>query len=440
MDESEIKGLVETGEGYTLDFKESLPNDLGRHLCAFTNASGGKIIIGVRDNGTPSGYSPNNADEARINSYARNLDPPTRVRVERVGPFAVIHIPEGPDKPYSSGGNFYLRIGSMSQQLRRDEIREFFQKERLLRFDEKPNTSFDFRSDFDQSLFKQYLSRAGITPLPDQKDTLRNLDLLDGPYLRNAGVLLFTPSVTRFFTSATLLCVLYQGNDKVTILDRKEFRGDLLSNHENALTYIRSKLNTNLIIKAERTNKLELPEEALREALVNALAHRDYFSPGHVQVDIYLDRVDISNPGGLVSGLPRKELGKRSMPRNPLLMDLLQRIDKVERAGSGIKRIRDAMKKIGLKPRFDINEGFFSVVFPRSTQTAPESSQKGSQKSSQKILDLIQNNPGITIEELASKIGISDRAVKKQLSILKARGSLKRIGPDRGGHWEIVQE
>jgi ATP-dependent DNA helicase RecG len=447
MNENDLRGLIATGEGYTLEFKESLPDDLGKHLCAFSNASGGKIILGVGDDGTPSGYAFTNADDARINSYARNLDPLVRIWVERVGPFVVIHVSEGENKPHSSSGKFYLRIGSTSQQLTRDQIREFFHKEGLVRFDEKPNTVFDLRRDFDKNLFKQYLSRAAITPLPNEKDTMRNLDLLDGPYMRNAGVLLFTSRVTRFFISATVLCVLYQGNDKVTILDRKEFNADLLSNIEGAFTYLCSKLNTNLIIKADRTNRLELPEEALREALVNAMAHRDYFSTAHVQVDIYLDRVDISNPGGLVSGLPRKDFGKRSMPRNPLLMDLLQRIDKVEWAGSGIRRIRDAMKDYGLKPKFDLSEGFFSVVFPRAVQTPQATPQVTPQVTpqasltplEQEILAQIKADAKISRQGLAKKLGIQPDTVKEYLEKLKEKGAIARVGKTSGGHWEVAK-
>ena len=421
MHKEELLGLIETGEGYTLDFKEALPSDLGRHICAFANASGGRIIRGVRDDGSASSYRLSNADEAKINSTARNLEPSIRVSVERVDDFAVIHIPEGENKPYSSAGQFYLRIGSTSQQLRRDEIREFFRRERLLMFDEKPNMEFDFKNDFYRLKFKDYLAKAGITPLQEEMDTLRNLNLLDGGHMKNAGVLFFTQRITKFFMSATVVCALYEGTDKHQIIDMKEFNADILSNFENALEYIRSKLNTNFIIKMERTNRLELPKEALREALINAIVHRDYFSNGHVQVDIYIDRVDISNPGGLVSGLARKDFGKRSMPRNPLLMDLFLRIDKVEKVGSGIGRIRKAMTEYGLKAKFDINEGWFSVVFPRtaqkiSTGTIPQATLlKPHSESTKAVLKLYQNypetilkilggiseNPRITVPELA---------------------------------------
>src|SRR3989338_2543933 len=434
MNKEELRGLIETGEGYTLDFKEGIPSDLGRHICAFANASGGRIILGVRDDGSACGYKLRKADEAKINTTARNLEPSVRVSVERVGDFAVIHIPEGENKPHSSAGQFYLRIGSTSQQLKRDEIRGFFQRERLVRFDEKPNMEIDFGHDFYRLKFKDYLAKAGITPLKDEADTLRNLDLLDGGHMKNAGVLLFTHRIAKFFMGATVVCALYEGTDKHQIIDMKEFNADILSNFENALEYIRSKLNTNFIIKMERTNRLELPEEALREALINAIVHRDYFSTGHIQVDIYLDRVEINNPGGLVKGLSRKDFGKVSLTRNPLIMDLMLRIDKVEMVGTGIKRIRNAMKKYGLKVKFESN-GFFNVMFQRIV-TQEEVGEKvgvkfgeGSEKSSEKIMELIEKDTTISGARIAEIVGISQRAVEKQIAELKKKKLLKRVGP-----------
>ncbi len=441
MNRKEILNLINIGEGYTLDFKEAIPSDLGKLICAFANASGGRIILGVRDNGTILGHKLTNSDEAKINSIARNIEPSASISIEKVDEFVVIHVPEGKDKPYSSGGHFYMRTGSISQQLRRNEIREFFMKERIVRFDEKPNKDFDLEKDFYREGFKSYISKAGITPLANEKDMLRNLDLFDGEYMKNAGVLFFTSRITKFFLGATIVCALYQGTTKQQILDRKEFDADLISNYENAFTYLRSKLNTKFIIKKERTEQLELPEEALREALINAVVHRDYFSSGHVQVDIYNDRVDISNPGGLVSGLRKEDLGRRSMPRNPLLMDLFLRIDRVEKIGSGIGRITKAMAEYGLPVDFDADENWFSVVFHRKKDTPQKTPQKTPQitELERRILDEIERKPGISRNEIADALKLSPETIKEYIEKLKDKGVLRRIGPDKGGYWEVLK-
>lgn len=330
-------------------------------------------------------------------------------------------------------GQFFLRIGANCQQLSRDEIREFFQKENLILFDSQQNTDFDLDKDFDKYKFKSFLGLAKITDNLNKKEILRNLFLLDGEYLKNAGVLFFCRRVTKFFMGAIITCVLYQGTNKTNILDKKEFNADILSNYNNALLYTISKLNTNYIIKRERTENLELPEEALREAIINSIVHRDYFSAGHIQIDIFLDRVEISNPGGLVKGLSKKDFGKVSLPRNPLIMDLMLRVNKVEKIGSGIRRIIDTMKEYGLNVKFQ-STGFFTVIFQRPQITVPR------EKTREKILSLIKNNPSITTGELAQEAGVGVKGVEWQLKKLKDENIIARIGPDKGGHWEVRKE
>jgi len=131
--------------------------------------------------------------------------------------------------------------------------------------------------------------------------------------------------------------------------------------------YLHSHLNTEYIIGSTREQKLELPEQALREALINALAHRDYRSTASVQIYIFSDRIEIVNPGGLVGGLVLKDLGKRSAPRNPLLFGILYRMKLVEHVGSGIKRITEALADDDLQPPvLDIDDNWFSISFIKS--------------------------------------------------------------------------
>ena len=469
MKKEELLELIKTGEGLTLEFKENIGSNLGREICAFANSRGGKVILGVKDDGGLIGVKITNSLKSQIQSSARNIDPVFSVEIEDIGNILVINIPEGDKKPYSANGQFFLRIGANCQQLSRDEIREFFQKENLILFDNQQNISFDLDKDFDEFKFKSFLELAKITDNLNKKEILRNLFLLDGEHLKNAGVLFFCHRVTKFFMGATVTCVLYQGMNKTNILDKKEFNADILSNYNNALLYTISKLNTNYIIKRERTEKLELPEEALREAIVNAIIHRDYFSTGHVQIDIYLDRVEISNPGGLVKGLSEKDFGKVSLPRNPLIMDLMLRVNKVEKVGSGIGRIRDSMRDYGLSVEFK-STGFFTVMFKRPL--TPQKLPRNYPETTQKIVETISGNIDlpkkelgvklgeklgvklgeneadilrkivennlITSVELSKKIGVSTTAIENNIAKLKKKGLLKRVGPDKGGYWEII--
>ncbi|MBU4479782.1 MAG: putative DNA binding domain-containing protein [Candidatus Omnitrophica bacterium] len=126
--------------------------------------------------------------------------------------------------------------------------------------------------------------------------------------------------------------------------------------------------------------------------------------------------------------------GKKSVLRNPILADLLNRVEYIEKMGTGIRKIRDLMKQAGLSPvEFEFTS-FVTAIFRRPGQIVV---QKSSQKSSQKILVLIRQNSGVTIDELAASLQLTDRAIKKNLSQMKKTGLLKRIGPDKGGHWEV---
>lgn len=168
-------------------------------------------------------------------------------------------------------------------------------------------------------------------------------------------------------------------------------------------------------------------------------------------MEIYDDRVEIINPGGLPKGLSKKAFGHISIRRNEIIADLFFRMDKVERVGMGIKKMKEAMNAAGLREPIFEPDSFFRAVFFRSPDfalkdTKPSSVKKfgekfgeGSVKSSVKLLAFLAENTTATAGEAAAVLGISKRAVEKNLAALKAKGLLKRIGPDKGGHWEVVK-
>jgi ATP-dependent DNA helicase RecG len=185
----------------------------------------------------------------------------------------------------------------------------------------------------------------------DHLTTLKNLHLVKDGRMTHFGAWLLCDDITRCALRAGVTCALFRGTTKVHILDRRDFTGDLYSIYEDCMAYMQSRLNTALIPHARgRDERLELPEEALREALVNDIAHRDYRSTANVQVHIYHDRLEIVTPGGLPAGMHEKDLGVKSIPRNPLLFGIFYRMDMVEQIGSGIKRIRYACKGYGVSP------------------------------------------------------------------------------------------
>jgi ATP-dependent DNA helicase RecG len=242
--------------------------------------------------------------------------------------------------------------------------------------------------------------------------------------------------------------VLYQGFDKYKVLDRKEYDADIYSNFTDAINYLKSKLNTEYIIKGgPREERLELPEEALREAILNAIAHRDYYSTGNIQVGIYKDRVEIDNPGGLVGKMKVEELFGRSLPRNPLLFGLMQRMNLVEKIGSGLMRIQNAMKEYDLPGiEFEADSNWFKIIFKRSKaniaekdkdNTREKNREKTREKTREKILNLIREKPEITTKELIEATGLTRRGVEWNLDKLKEEGIIERKGSKKSGYWEI---
>ena len=363
MKYEEVLDIVTTGEGYTIELKESLTASMARDICAFANSSGGKIILGVKDDGEIVGFTLKNSGASKIQNIARNMSPPFNVQVEQVENLVVVYVPEGKDKPYTVNGHFYMRYGANSQKLSRDEIRDLFQRENLISFErQKP---LDFKdADFSDEVFQEFRKNAGLDESLSKEHILDNLNLLTDGALNNAGVLFFSKNAKRYHPTAIISCFLYADTEQVNIIDTKEFTEDLISNLNNAYKYLLSKLNTAIIIEGglKHKTKLELPEEALREAIINALIHRDYLFPANVQINISPDKVEIINPGKLL--FPIEELGKRNVLRNPILVDLAHRLGLVEKAGSGIKRIQRLAKEENVTVDFKTGI-FFDVVFHR---------------------------------------------------------------------------
>ena len=434
MNRKGLNFVLQEGEGQYIEFKESF-NNLEKEIVAFANASGGKVFLGVSDKNKVVGIKITNKLKSQIQDIARNCDPNIFIEIEEFENILVVNVLEGKDKPYSCSSGFYLRAGPNSQKMKRDEIIEFSKKEGKIKFDQMANEEFDLGNDFDNYKFKLYLEKAKITDNINKFDVLKNLNLIENNKLRNAGVLFFSSRITNFFMNAVISCVLYQGNTKTNIIDKKEFNADILSNFENSYNFILSKLNTNYIIGRERVEKLELPEKAIREALINAFVHRDYFSEGHIQIDIFLDRLEISNPGGLVSGFDQRDFGKRSLPRNSLLMDMMLRVNKVEKVGSGIQRIKDSMKEYGLIVDFE-STGFFTVTFQR--KDVGKNAGKNAGKSERQKLILRSIGKGNFNQRIfAEELRVNKSTIERDLKELKDK--IEFVGSKKRGFWRLTK-
>ena len=201
----------------------------------------------------------------------------------------------------------------------------------------------------------------------------------------------------------------------------------------------------------------DYPERAVTEALVNALIHRDYTIYGsEIHVDIFDDRLEIVSPGGMPDGSLVQDLDIRNVPsdrRNQILADIFSQMDYMERKGSGFGLIfrayeKEAPNPKGLEPSFVSASGSFRVVLPNLKGSVPYEDgegrvaergvEKSVEKSVEKIKRLIHTDPFITQNGLSKATGLSVRGVERNLSQMKKMGLIRRVGPDKGGHWETV--
>lgn len=432
MNAQELHTLLAQGEGFTSEFKRSMPSDLGREICAFANASGGVILLRVTDEGEIAGVTDHNKLKSQIQAIARSAEPPIRVEIASIDSVLCVTMPIQDNKPYSFGGKFFMREGANSQQLSREEIREFFYAEGLVYFDETSCPAFSLEDDLDEDRWALFCRRAKI---PDNMTTavaLRNLHLIDRDgHITQAGAWLLARDIRKFRVSGDVACALFMGTDKVRILDRRDFHSDVYSMIDEVVAWILSKINVEYIIKhVKRDERPELPEEAIREAVVNALAHRDYRSTANVQVYIFKDRLEIVSPGGLPAGMTEADLGIKSVPRNPLLFGMLHRMEAVEKIGSGIRRIRDLCQEHGVsEPLIEVSDSWVTTVFRRPVE------QVGTKSAPSRHQVVILRNclSEKTISALMKVLGRSDRTKFRNqvLKPLMEAGWLEMTIPDK---------
>jgi len=462
MDASRVNLLVREGEGLTVEFKEKYTPRIDEDIVAFANAKGGTLLLGVRDGGTVVGERLTNDLKSRINSLARNCKPSISVDMAQVGEVVAVEVQEGSEKPYSCSSGYYRRLNGNTQKMSHDELRAMFAENEPLPFEEKTVKGFTF-DDISKTKIRAFTKEADIrigrTPVAD---FLRSLNVADETRVKNAGILFFAKNVENYLPQAMMTCLAFKGTDRVTIYDRKDVRDDPLVQFDEAMVFIQKHLNVRSEIRGvNRYDIYELPLEALREAVVNALMHRDYgFRGTQISVEIFGDRVEIVNPGGLPFGVSSKNFGRISIRRNQIIADLFFRLHKCERAGSGIRRMRKALSSAGLAgPRFEPDEHFFRIIFDRpgrepeegrpmegtcsedrtsSLKVALKISLKSAVKTASAILDAIEKNPGITIPEIAKTLSVSPRTIHNYIRRMKVAGILRRVGPDKGGHWEVV--
>ena len=458
MNNNELDFILKQGEGQFIEFKEALDKSIAKHMAAFANSSGGRILLGITDDGIIKGFKASNMIKSQIQDLAKHCDPPVQIEMEPFGNILIISIAEGDNKPYSCSQGFYIRTGPNSQKLSRDEILEFSIDEGRISFDEQINSAFDYDKDFDQAKLDHYLNLTGLTRNLPVKDILINLKaakLVNNELkFNNAGVLFFAKNPEKYFLTSKVVCVNYQTNEKVNILDRKIFDDGIVTNIKEAIDYVSRHINVRFEIKELRRKEVsQYPAEAYREAIVNAIMHRDYFDrSGDTLIEIFKNKLIISNPGGLVKWLKAEDFGKYSRARNQIIAELLAKTKYVEKLGTGINRIRTAMKKTGLpEPVFNYNysfsialldetEGKGVVALENAPVIALENAPQNVSVLQKGIIQEIIKNKTITYNQLAILLSKDKSTIRRNIQKLKSWNLITRVGSDKSGHWELKQK
>ena len=448
MEEMEL--ILDEGEGYLIEFKESMSDSLAKEMVAFANSSGGRIFLGVSDEGMVKGVNITNRLRSQVQDIARKCDPPVSITLDELANVLIIEVREGTDKPYTCKDGFFIRTGPSSQKMRRDEIIDYFNHEGKIRFDEQFCMDFKYPDDFSEERFQSYLQQCKITSNLSREQILTNLGVAQRQagrlLMKNAGVLMFAREPTRFYFHAMITCVRFRGKTKTHIIDRKDFSEDIITNVDNAMKWLKTYIPLRYEIgggKLQRDEIPELPYDALREALLNSVIHRDYFEKGAVtMVEFYDDRVHILNPGGLVKGILPEEFGLTSISRNPFLQGLFHRADLVERIGSGIGRMRDEMKAAGLsEPEFNWN-GFFRITFKRSEKRDLEIAVTGGTVSDidLRISELIKNGEIVRRPDVERLLQLSYASAQRHLANLVKEELILFEGSPKTGKYVLTRK
>ena len=403
MTEFELREVIRNGEGSGVEFKRDVvrADALAKEMSAMLNFKGGRIFLGVEDDGEITGLTRDHKDaELWVRDIARNNIQPafnpywSRVTVDEGAVVGVIGIPDpSPDKPYKAkhrGGAWvtYMRVGTTSRVASREEEARLYQSTRLVHYDKKVLYDAEI-GDLDPLRVTDYLARVqGWDVSESSIDTetvrvLQNIDLVVEDQGRLfptvAGMLLFGKSPNRWLLQAGITAAAFPGNEKdYEIVDRDLIRGPLVSRLgetgaitepgviDRAVEFVRRNMGSTAWLEGGRRHQRgALPLDAIRESVVNAVLHRDYTLAGtDVEISLYEDRVEVISPGRLPNGITVEKMkGGARATRNGFLKNVLSDYGYVEHLGMGVRRriVGSMLKHTGREPDLVEEESRFTV-------------------------------------------------------------------------------
>ena len=449
-------------ESQNVEFKESWNDDVLKWVCAFANTHGGDLWIGVRDDGTPVGVrNAKKLQEDIPNKVVSLLGVVPEVALVSHGGKDCIRIRVEPSNiPISLHGIYHVRSGATKQELSGIALQQFILRKLGRTWDDIPCHSATL-ADIDRravSYFIQHAREAGRIPskasMRDVPEILRSLGLLaDDETPKAAAILLFGKNPSRFFPAVAFRIGRF-GADDTDLIIQDSVEGNLIQMPERVMTLLRAKYLFSPIRYRgmQRLEPLEIPEDALREAIYNSIVHKDY-TGAHIQLKVFADRLELWNQGMLPDGFSvQKLLGRHSsQPRNKNIASTFYRAGFIEAWGRGIQKIRDGFRNAGLAdPVIEEDEGGIRITLFRPAWVARElgaalvakktvgaesGAESGAEADTMKrrILSFLFSLDSASVSEIAKHNGLTtpSGSMKRIVRSILASGLIERTIPDK---------
>ena len=419
--------MIETD---VIEFKAAFVNDLNKEVIAFANTNGGEIYIGLDDNGKPCGLNNINDVELQcVNHITNTIKPDVSmfVKYEKIvidgQDVLKIIVNKGSMSPYYIAGKgirpegVYVRMGTASVPATETTIVNMIK--------ETTGETYEDTRSLNQNLTfiqaEQEFSNAGISFGESQKKSLGIIGR-DGCYT-NLGLLLSDQCEHK------IKFAVYEGTQKQIFKDRHEFSGSLFRQFEDLTRMIDSynRLSSPKLDGMKRVDQRDYPVQAIREALLNALIHREYGLGGYTLISMFDDRMEIVSLGGLIRGVEMSDIMMGvSYLRNKRLAEIFYRLQLIEAYGTGIDKIKESYKGQVKQPVFESSPNAFKIVLPKMGAKAMIKDGREDE-----VIALIKQKGEIVRNDVEELLNVSPATATRLLTKMVENGQIKRSGSAR---------
>ena len=442
--------IIDMSETQNIEYKSVWRDEFLRWICGFANAQGGTLYIGKDDNGDVTGLE-NSAKllEELPNKITTILGIVCEVNLHETsqGDYLEIVVEPQPN-PVNYKGEYHFRSGSTKQELKGAALDKFLLQKYGRKWDSVtvPKVSV---SELKQETF-EFFRKRGIRSqrldetimLDTNEQLLDNLQLIENGLLKRAAILLFHPKPEKFVTGAYIKIGFFETNTDLRFQD--EVHGNLFEQIEKTVELLFTKYIKALIGYEDiyRIETFEYPKDAVREALLNAVSHKDYASGYPIQISVYADKIMMWNEGSLPDNWTIEKLLSKhpSKPYNPDIANTFFRGGYVEAWGRGIEKITSQCVEAGLPvPLFNIEGSDFWTIFRKDTYNEQSLKELGLNERQIKAVLYVKEKGRITnLQYLEINEGITDRTALRDLDFLIDKGVFNRIGEKKAAYYELV--